>query len=81
VRAVPQIYGFYPGICLTTEEKITEKPQSSVCKNLYVISGSDLITHYTGCPQNPIRILKMHNIIPKADTNIQSFLCFFCTVI
>jgi len=28
VRAVPRLYGFYPGFCLTTEEKSTEKPQS-----------------------------------------------------
>ena len=28
VRAVPRLCGFYPGICFTTEEKSTEKPQS-----------------------------------------------------
>jgi hypothetical protein len=27
-RAVPQLCGFYPGICLTTEEKSTVKPPS-----------------------------------------------------
>ena len=28
VRAVPRLCGFYPGICLTTEEKALKKPQS-----------------------------------------------------
>jgi hypothetical protein len=28
VRTVPRLYGFYPGICLTTEEKARKKPQS-----------------------------------------------------
>jgi len=28
VQAVPRLCGFYLGICLTTEEKSTEKPQS-----------------------------------------------------
>jgi len=29
VRTVPHLYGFYPGICLTTEEKYRKKyPQS-----------------------------------------------------
>ena len=28
VRAVPRLCGFYPGICLTTEEKARKKPQS-----------------------------------------------------
>jgi hypothetical protein len=28
MRFVPRLCGFYPGICLTTEEKIRKKPQS-----------------------------------------------------
>jgi hypothetical protein len=28
VRAVPRLCGYRPGICLTTEEKAREKPQS-----------------------------------------------------
>jgi len=28
MRVVPRLCGFYPGICLTTEEKARKKPQS-----------------------------------------------------
>jgi len=32
VRAVPRLCGLYPDICLTAEEKSTEKPQSGVAE-------------------------------------------------
>ena len=52
--------------------------QLKLCKNVYVVLSAAAISLHIiqNVHKNPIRILKMHNITPKAGTNIQSFLCF-----
>ena len=48
VRAVPRICGFYPGICLTTEEKVREKKNSGTSnkKTYKLLSYSISLTNY-----------------------------------
>jgi len=49
VRAVPRLYEFYPGICLTTEEK-TRKNLSQGKKNLSQVKKN--LSEYSKKPQS-----------------------------
>jgi len=52
VRAVPRLCEFYPGICLTTEEK-ARKNLSQRKKNLSQVTKSSVTVQYTYYQKHP----------------------------